>query len=90
MSFTKNDLEKIMADLPSEEEQKETFMIGQINSLAKFMHDEYEMAAKEIGWETQESTRVSFHDLPIKNKEVMFHVAACVLIRFGFLSEKNP
>lgn len=88
MSFTKTDLEKLMAKMPSEEEQKENVINAQIYSLAKFMHDEYELAAKAIGWVTQESTQTTFEKLPLKNKEVMFHVAASILIRFGFLTEK--
>lgn len=49
--------------------------------LAKFMHDIYEEFAKLVGWNTQESCKVDFKDLPQENKDVMFGVATAVLNR---------
>jgi len=49
--------------------------------LAKFMHDEYEMYAKKVGWETQESTKTIFDELPLANREVMLWVAKSVRIK---------
>lgn len=47
--------------------------------LAKFMHDEYEKVAKEVGWNTQELCKVEFKDLPKGNQAVMLEVARRVL-----------
>lgn len=52
-----------------------------IQELAKFMHDEYEKAAKFCGWETQEKTKVEYEELPKENKEVMLIVAEKVICR---------
>ena len=46
-----------------------------INKLARYMHEEYENAAKHFGWNTQESTKVAFDDLPEANKRLMVHIA---------------
>ena len=43
--------------------------------LAKWMHDEYEIIAKQFGWNTQESTKVEFKDLPPLNKDTMLELA---------------
>lgn len=43
--------------------------------LAKFLHDSYEEIAKQKGWNTQDSCKVEFKDLPIKNKETMIALA---------------
>ena len=59
-----------------------------IYDLAKFMHDEYEIAARNVGWKTQESCRVEFDSLPEANKKVMLHVAEKVLDKhIGYLVE---
>lgn len=46
-----------------------------IHKLAEFMHDEYEKAARMLGWKTQESCHVKFDDLPETNKQTMLYVA---------------
>lgn len=51
--------------------------------LAKFMHEEYEKQSKRFGWNTQESCKVEFKDLPVKNKVVMLKVARAVLRKCG-------
>ena len=47
--------------------------------LAKWLHDTYEELAKKEGWNTQETTRVSFDNLPEANKRVMLGMADFVL-----------
>lgn len=47
--------------------------------LAKFMHDRYEYHSKRLGWNTQESCKVEFKDLPDNNKVVMLKVARDVI-----------
>ena len=62
-------------------------MTKSVYDLAKFMHDNYEIYAKRIGWKTQESCRTEFKDLPENNKRVMLFVAEVVLDFFetGFI-----
>ena len=43
--------------------------------LATWLHDNYEGLAKAFQWETQESTRVPFEELPIKNRTTMLALA---------------
>ena len=43
--------------------------------IAIFLHDNYEDIARQEGWETQKSTRVSFFDLPEANKKTMIKTA---------------
>lgn len=43
--------------------------------LATWLHDNYEGLAKAFQWETQESTRVPFEELPIKNRCTMLALA---------------
>ncbi len=51
--------------------------------LAKFMHIEYERAAKKKGWNTQDSCRnKKFEDLPLENRLTMMKVAEAVILRF--------
>ncbi len=59
-----------------EAEQEE---LERIYNLAKFMHDEYEKAAKVVGWNTQDKCKVEFDDLPEANRKVMLTVARRVL-----------
>jgi hypothetical protein len=47
--------------------------------LAEFMHNEYEKHAQKSGWNTQETCKVEFLDLPKENKETMLLVAESVL-----------
>jgi hypothetical protein len=49
------------------------------------MHNAYETAAKKIGWETQEKSRVKWEELPVENQETM-RVSVGALI--DFLSER--
>lgn len=41
------------------------------NKMAELLHDCYEMYSRDIGWQTQLSTRTGFENLPQKNKKVM-------------------
>lgn len=50
--------------------------------LARFMHEEYEKAAREFGWETQEETSVAFRHLPEANKRVMLRVAERIIEQY--------
>ena len=43
------------------------------------MHDIYELASQDAGWETNKKCRVSFSKLPKKNQKVMIVVANSVL-----------
>ncbi len=54
-----------------------------VYNLAEFMHNKYEVFAKEAGWKTQESCQVKFNDLPEKNKEVMVKMAFVVIDWFN-------
>lgn len=40
-------------------------------SIAAHFHDEYEAAAAQKGWATQERSRVAFDELPPENREAM-------------------
>lgn len=53
-----------------------------VEHLARFMHDEYEKQAREVGWQSQETCRVSFNDLPDDNRQVMLKVAEAILARW--------
>lgn len=90
--FTLKHLEEAMKNLPSEEEQKNNLVNGMVYSLAKFMHEEYQRAAKEYGWNIQESTKVDFIDLPEENIRTMLHVATKILFRYNLiiLDEAKP
>jgi len=57
--------------------------------LAKYMHDEYEQAAKALGWDTQKSCKVPFENLPQKNKDTMMYVAGKVYEKY-IESEPEP
>lgn len=46
-----------------------------VYNLAVIMHEQYEQAALETGWKTQESCQANFDNLPEKNKKVMLKVA---------------
>lgn len=43
--------------------------------LAKWLHDNYEVVAKEQNWNTQQSCRVEFDTLPDANKRTMIEIA---------------
>lgn len=47
--------------------------------LAKFMHDEYEYKANQVGWRTQLNCKVGWDNLPEDNKLVMLYVAQKIL-----------
>lgn len=53
-----------------------------IKELAIFMHDTYEELSKDMGWQTQETCKVEFDNLPNRNKCVMLGVAGKVLEDF--------
>jgi hypothetical protein len=67
------------------EEYKEQNQI----ELCILMHDTYEEAAKEVGWQTQEACRVAFCNLPEANRLVMMRVAAAVIERHPTLDEQR-
>ena len=48
-------------------------------NLARFMHDRYEHNAKYFGWKTQETCKVNFEDLPLRNKATMLCTAKDIL-----------
>jgi len=47
--------------------------------IARRFHEIYEEAAPRFGWETQAASRVPFHELPDKQRELMIYVAGKVL-----------
>lgn len=49
-----------------------------IQELAEFMHNEYELYAKKVGWVTQKKCQTLFDELPPANKEVMLYIAKSV------------
>lgn len=51
-------------------------------TLAKFMHEEYEIVAREEGWRTQEPCKVKWAKLPEANKATMLRVAEAVYSSF--------
>jgi hypothetical protein len=68
---------KLLKDLQKQVQNFDFGMNGE--ELAKFMHDEYEKIAKEVGWNTQDKCKVDYSNLPKKNKEVMNAVAVNVM-----------
>jgi hypothetical protein len=50
-----------------------------LEQVARAMHESYEVAAKRVGWATQESCRVPFDDLPEANKLVMYASARAAI-----------
>lgn len=54
--------------------------------LAKWLHDNYEEVAKTKGWNTQESCKVEFDNLPDDNKSTMIEIADR-LLNFNLLSK---
>jgi len=65
------------------ETKTQTEIYIQIEEIAMWLHDIYEEAAEETGWQTQKSCKVEFPDLPEKNKETMRIVAEKILARFA-------
>lgn len=53
----------------------------QVRVLAEWLHTTYDEIAADVGWQTQEDTRVPFADLPDENREVMRRLAARLLSR---------
>ena len=47
-------------------------------AVARWLHDDYEASARVVGWETQESCRVPWADLPAANQAVMLLTARAV------------
>lgn len=47
-----------------------------LDDLCRTLHDAYEDAARHTGWQTQESTRVAWHDLPQANQDTMREAVA--------------
>jgi hypothetical protein len=59
-------------------QEQHDFIITEYNkteALARFLHDSYEEIAKAKGWNTQDSCKKEFKDLPIKNRETMISLA---------------
>lgn len=50
-------------------------------TIAEWLHQRYERHAHHEGWDTQESTKVAFSDLPPANKRTMLLIARDVLQR---------
>lgn len=52
-------------------------------NLAEKFHEFYEEFSKEVGWETQESTKVPFVSLPEKNVVVMLRTCRRIIEEFA-------
>ena len=50
--------------------------------LARYLHESYEMLAKNNDWNTQENCKVDFSDLPIGNKNTMILLAGKLILDF--------
>lgn len=55
---------------------------GDVKMLATFIHQEYEKFSKKYGWETNETCKVEFDDLPEANRETMMSVSDSILRKF--------
>lgn len=57
--------------------------MGEITAeeLAKQFHELYEELAPHHGWETQESSRVPWEELPMNNRMLMTMVCRIILMR---------
>jgi len=60
-----------------------------ILSIAIWLHDYYEQFAKEVGWQTQKGTSVSFEDLPEKNVKTMLLLAEVVMNKMDYRCQSN-
>ncbi len=54
-----------------------------VKDIAKLLHDNYEIEAKKVGWNTQKSCKVEFNDLPEANKKVMLAQGELILNLFN-------
>lgn len=52
-----------------------------VEKVARAFHDEYEAWAQAKGWETQETTRTGFDDLPAENRETMLATVQSLIDR---------
>jgi hypothetical protein len=50
--------------------------------LAEYLHNSYELIAKKTNWNTQESCKVKFKDLPSENKTTMILLAGKLILDF--------
>ena len=50
-----------------------------IERACEVMHDAYEEAAKSTGWETQESSRVAWAEVPESNKQTMVQAVSALV-----------
>lgn len=48
---------------------------AEVYGLARWLHEQYEEIAADVGWDTQEGTSVDFDELPHKNRDVMIRMA---------------
>lgn len=48
-------------------------------TLAEWLHNNYEDIASKTGWNTQENCKTSFKDLPQKNKKTMLLLAERII-----------
>jgi hypothetical protein len=58
--------------------------------IARAFHDEYEAFAAMHGWETQETTRTSFDDLPDENRRTMLATVQALLDRKILAASPHP
>ena len=60
------------------------------HQLAEWLHDNYEQLAKANEWQTQETTRVKFEDLPEANKNTMLALADKMQGAFLIIASNVP
>ncbi|UTF56004.1 hypothetical protein [Natronosalvus rutilus] len=53
-----------------------------VEAFAEYLHEQYEEAAADAGWQTQDGTSVPFDELPEENRETMLGLARRVSRRF--------
>lgn len=61
-----------------------------VESLCHVMHDAYEAAATQAGWETQARSRVPWEDVPEANKVTMRASVAALLDALTLMGWENP
>lgn len=66
-----------------DEDADQTITPAALDFLCSELHNAYERAARETGWETQERTKVHWNDLPSANQNTMRLALAHVLYHLG-------
>ena len=68
---------------PGTDDDDQTITPAALDFLCSELHNAYERAAKQTGWNTQEVSRVHWNDLPSANQNTMRLALAHVLFHLG-------